>query len=67
MRVKQRRIAVVLAGVSVFLALTTVAYVVAAFDPLNRNGGVFGIVLALVMFGLPAVASAWMARRFWRT
>ena len=64
---KQRRIAVVLAGVSVFLAVTTVAYVAAAFDPLNKNGGVFGIVLALVMFGLPAAASAWMARRFWRT
>ena len=67
MRVKQRLIAVVLGGLSVFLAGTTVAYVVAAFDPLNKNGGGFGIVLALVMFGLPAGASAWAALRFCRT
>lgn len=52
--------------VSLFFAGTTLAYVVHAFDPLNRNGGLFGVVLALVLFGLPAVASGWMAHRFWR-
>ncbi len=63
---RQRRIGFVLGMVSSFLTVLTLVYVIYAFDERNRNGGAFGVVLALVMFGLPAAASAWLARGFWR-
>jgi hypothetical protein len=57
---------VVLVVVSATLTALTIAYVVSAFDPLNRNGGLFGVVLALLLFGTPAAVSGWAAVVVWR-
>ena len=57
---------VVLVAVSAALTALTIAYIASAFDPLNRNGGAFGVALALVLLGAPAAVSGWAAVLVWR-
>jgi ABC-type Fe3+ transport system permease subunit len=58
------RVATVMLGLlSASFAALACAYVVYALDPLNNNGGAFGVVLSLVVFGLPAVVLGWLALR----
>jgi hypothetical protein len=56
------RVATVVLGLlSGSFAALACAYVVYALDPLNDNGGSFGVVISLVVFGLPAVVFGWLA------
>jgi hypothetical protein len=63
----RRRLAAALTGlVSLALGLTTMAYIAYAFDASNRNGSGLTVVLALVLFGIPAVTVgtlAWCLRK----
>lgn len=52
--------------VSLALCLTTMGYIAFAFDASNRNGIALTLVLALVMFGLPAVAMGTLAYGLWK-
>ena len=54
---------VVLGAMAVSFGAVTWAYVAYALDPLNSNSGGFGVALALVVFGLPALVLGWLAVR----
>lgn len=63
----RRRWAAALTGlVSLALGLTTMAYIAYAFDASNRNGGILTVVLALVLFGIPAVTVGTVAWFLWK-
>ena len=53
--------------VSLALALTTMAYIAFASDASNPNGSGLTVVLALVLFGLPAVTVGTLACWLWKT